>query len=94
MNKFARFVFLPALLAPVLAAAQTVGGGSDPTTILNALITWLTGPFGTSLAILIVMGAGIAFMVGRFALLHLVGVIAGITIMFSAAYLVQTVLGI
>ncbi len=54
-----------ALPIPALAHAQTVSGGTSPTTILNNIATFILGPFGQSIAVLSVIGIGVAFMFGR-----------------------------
>ena len=93
MNRLARLVFVAALLAPLLANAQVVGGGSDPSTILQAIVTWITGPFGQSIAVLALIGAGLAFFFGRFGIIHLISIISGLVLVFGASFLVQQFLG-
>ncbi len=43
------------------AHAQIVGGGTDPNTILQAITTYILGPFGQSLAVLGLIAVGISF---------------------------------
>jgi type IV secretion system protein VirB2 len=93
MIRFAHLAFVSALLVPMLANAQVVGGGSDPSTILQAIVTWITGPFGQSVAVLALIGAGLAFFFGRFGIFHLVSIVGGLVLVFGASYLVQQFLG-
>jgi type IV secretion system protein VirB2 len=81
------------LVSPFAAQAQIVGGGTDPTTILQAIITYLTGPFGQAIGVLAVIGAGLLFWFGRFSLIHLAATIGGLVLVFGAAYLVQQFVG-
>jgi type IV secretion system protein VirB2 len=89
----------PPLLVLGLAAlphgafAQMVGGGTDPSTILQNIATYVTGPFGQALAILAVMACGFAFMLGRIGLFLLGGIVGGIVLVFGAAFLVQQFVG-
>jgi type IV secretion system protein VirB2 len=50
------------------AHAQIVGGGTDPNTILQAITTYILGPFGQSLAVLGLIAVGISFLLGRLGL--------------------------
>ena len=85
--------------APVLAVscspalAQTVTGGTDPSTILNNVATFILGPFGQALAILAVIAVGFAFMFGRLGLYLLCGVIGGLIMIFGSSYLVTQFIG-
>jgi type IV secretion system protein VirB2 len=81
------------LMSSLAAQAQVVGGGTDPTTILQAIITYLTGPFGQAIGVLAVIGAGLLFWFGRFSLIHLAATIGGLVLVFGAAYLVQQFVG-
>jgi type IV secretion system protein VirB2 len=81
------------LISSLAAQAQVVGGGTDPTTILQAIITYLTGPFGQAIGVLAVIGAGLLFWFGRFSLIHLAATIGGLVLVFGAAYLVQQFVG-
>ncbi len=83
----------PLLAAPTMALAQAVTGGYSPQTMLSNACAFVLGPFGQSIAVLFIMGLGIAWMAGR-ASLHLLGqVIGGIVLLFGAAYLQQTLTG-
>ncbi len=90
--------FLPALFALALvtataAHAQVVGGGTDPTTILTAITTFILGPFGQALAVLCCVAVGVGMMAGRLHLLGLGAFIGGLCIVFGASFLVNQFLG-
>jgi type IV secretion system protein VirB2 len=81
------------LATPTIAFAQAVTGGYSPQTMLSNACAFVLGPFGQSIAVLFIMGLGVAWMAGR-ASLHLLGqVIGGIVLLFGAAYLQQTLTG-
>ena len=86
-------LLLAAVLLPVLAHAQTVSGGTSPTTILNNIATFILGPFGQSIAVLSVIGIGVAFMFGRATLGLLGGLVGGLVLIFGASYLVTQFVG-
>ena len=67
-----------------------VTGGADAATMLNNIATFILGPFGQSLAVLAIIGIGLAWMFGRVSLGLIAGVIGGIIIMFGASYLAST----
>ena len=73
------------------AFAASVTSGTDPTTIIDAGLSLITGPLGISLATLglIVMLCGI-MRFGLGALLIYVGIVAGI---FGSSYVVQQLTG-
>lgn len=75
------------------AHAQTVGGGSDPSTILTAVASYILGPFGQALAVLALIGVGISFLVGRLGLFGIAAFIGGLVLVFGSSYLVQQFLG-
>ena len=84
---------LAGLLMPAVAQAQVVSGGTDPTTILNNIATFILGPFGEGLAVLGVIGIGFAFIMGR-ASLGLVGsIVGGLVLIFGASYLITQFVG-
>lgn len=80
-------------LIPQLAQAQTVSGGASPATMLNNVCTFILGPFGQTLAVLGIIGIGLAWMFGRASMGLIAGVIGGIVIMFGASYLGSTLTG-
>ncbi len=86
-------LFAIAMVTATGAAAQVVGGGTDPTSILTAISTYILGPFGQALAILACIGVGVTFMFGRLGMMHLGGFVAGLAIIFGSAFLVQQFLG-
>ena len=75
-----------------LAHAQLSGvtGGEGPTAMLQQICTFILGPFGQTLAVLGIIGIGLAWMFGRVSLGLIAGVIGGIIIMFGASYLGET----
>lgn len=81
------------LLMPAIAHAQVVSGGTSPTTILDNIATFILGPFGEIIAVLAIIGIGIAFMIGRAGLGLIGGVIGGLVLIFGASYLVTTFVG-
>lgn len=85
--------FAVVLLLPVLAQAQTVSGGTNPTTILNNIATFILGPFGQSISVLSVIGIGVGFMFGRVTLGTLGGLVGGLVLIFGASYLVTQFVG-
>jgi type IV secretion system protein VirB2 len=91
--RYAPALLSVALLMPVLAHAQTVSGGTSPTTILNNIATFILGPFGQSIAVLSVIGIGVAFMFGRATLGLLGGLVGGLVLIFGASYLVTQFVG-
>jgi type IV secretion system protein VirB2 len=75
------------------AHAQTIGGGTDPSTILTAIASYILGPFGQSLAVLALIGVGVSFLVGRLGLFGIAAFIGGLVLVFGSSYLVQQFLG-
>lgn len=70
------------------AYAQT-----DPAAMLKNICTYITGAFGQSIALLGLVGVGLAWMFGRASLGLIAGVIGGIIVIFGAASIVTTVTG-
>ena len=91
--RYAAPLLLAAALLPVLAHAQTVSGGTSPQTILNNIATFILGPFGQSVAVLSVIGIGVAFIFGRVTLGLLGGLVGGLVLIFGASYLVSQFVG-
>lgn len=81
------------LLAPAIAHAQAVTGGTSPTTILDNVAEFILGPFGEVIAVLAIIGVGIAFMIGRAGLGLIGGVIGGLVLIFGSSYLVTQFVG-
>ena len=89
---------LATVFAGSAAFAQSSGlanisGGAGPTAMLEAICDFILGPFGQTLAVLGIVGIGLAWMFGRVSLGLIAGVIGGIIIMFGASYLAQTLVG-
>lgn len=84
---------LAAACVPSVAHAQMVTGGTDPTTILNAIAQYILGPFGQVVAVLGLIAVGVSFMFGRVGIFLLGGVIGGLVLIFGSAFLVQQFLG-
>ncbi|MCF3948264.1 TrbC/VirB2 family protein [Acidiphilium iwatense] len=82
-----------ALLMPAIAHAQAVTAGTSPTQIIDSIATFILGPFGEALAVLALVGVGIAFMIGAAGFRLIGGVVIGLIIMFGASYLVNTFVG-
>jgi type IV secretion system protein VirB2 len=82
-----------ALLAPAIAQAQVVTGGTSPTTILSNIATFILGPFGETIAVLALIGIGVAFMTGRAGIGLIGGVVGGLVLIFGSSYLVTQFVG-
>ncbi len=82
-----------ALLAPAIAQAQVVTGGTSPTTILENIATFILGPFGETIAVLALIGIGVAFMTGRAGMGLIGGVVGGLVLIFGSSYLVTQFVG-
>ena len=61
--------------------------GTDAQQMLSNVCTFILGPFGQTLAVLGIIGIGMAWMFGRASLGLIAGVIGGIIIMFGAGFL-------
>jgi type IV secretory pathway VirB2 component (pilin) len=81
------------ILITSAAQAQVVGGGTDPTTILTAIATYILGPFGQALAVLGCIAIGCAFLFGHLGLRGLGAFVGGLALVFGSAFLVQQFLG-
>lgn len=82
-----RVVTFAAALSTFSGRAFAQSAGTNPASILTNILTFLTGPFGQTLAVLGIIGIGIAWMFGRASLGLVAGVIGGIVIMFGASYI-------
>ncbi len=93
-RKIARIAFIGAALAllasPALAQAA---GGSDATTLLQNIVTYLTGSVARLLAIIAIVVVGIVWMFGLFDLRRAALVVLGIIVVFGAAQIVTTLTG-
>lgn len=84
---------LGCLMAPPIAHAQSVSGGASPQAMINAICSFILGPFGESIAVIGIIAIGLMFIFGRASLGVIAGIIGGIIIMFGASYLGQTLTG-
>ena len=80
------------LLSTQGAFAQGAGGTGSLTSFITNIVTQITGPLGQALAILAICGAGLAWMFGGMAFRTLGGAIGGVAIVFSAAWIVSTLI--
>lgn len=96
MYEFVQRIGWTVIVASCVAtqASAQAGGGSDPSAILTALINFITGAFGQSIAILGIIAIGLSWMFGRASLGLVAGVVGGIVIMFGASYLARTALAV
>jgi type IV secretion system protein VirB2 len=74
-------------------AFAQITGGTDPSTILTNIGSFILGGFGQSLAGLGIVAIGLSWMFGRASLGLVAGVIGGIVIMFGASYLTTKLVG-
>ncbi|WP_029314364.1 TrbC/VirB2 family protein [Acidiphilium angustum] len=94
INRYRPAVLLAtALLVPAIAQAQVVTGGTSPTTILSNIATFILGPFGETIAVLALIGIGVAFMTGRAGIGLIGGVVGGLVLIFGSSYLVTQFVG-
>jgi type IV secretion system protein VirB2 len=93
-RKIARIAFTGAafalLASPALAQAA---GGADATTLLQNIVTYLTGSVARLLAIIAIVVVGIVWMFGLFDLRRAALVVLGIIVVFGAAQIVTTLTG-
>ncbi|MDD2765502.1 MAG: TrbC/VirB2 family protein [Opitutaceae bacterium] len=81
------------MLIPAAAHAQVVSGGTNPTTIIDNVATFVLGPFGEGVAVLAVAAVGFMCWTGRMGL-HAIGwLFAGLVLVFGSSYLVTTFVG-
>ncbi len=87
--RVAVIVFIGLLLyAPYSAYAD--GGTVDPTTIVTAILTWLTGPFG-KVAVAVVVGiSAFACMLGHHPYAALGSLVLGAFLLFGSQFFVNT----
>jgi type IV secretory pathway VirB2 component (pilin) len=94
MNKVKSVLSAAVLIAalPVAARAQ-VGGGTDPSTILNNIATFILGPFGQAVGILAIISAGFSWIFGYLGVYHVAAVVGGLVLVFGSSYLITTLVG-
>src|ERR1700757_1632500 len=86
---FPVFVISLIVLASGPAHAQTV----DPTTIVTAILTWLTGPFGKAAVAVVVGVVAFACMLGHHPYAALGAVVLGTFLLFGSQFFVNTFVG-
>jgi len=89
-----RFLVGAAVIAALLflpdpAHAQNV----DPTTIVTAILTWLTGPFGKAAIAVIIGVVAFACMLGHHPYAALGAVVLGAFLLFGSQFFVTTFVG-
>lgn len=80
-------------LAADPAFAQAVGGAGDLTTFLQNIVNILTGTAGRLIAVIAICIAGIGALMGALSLRAAGGVILGVMLIFSSAWLVDQIVG-
>lgn len=100
MRRSALRRLLPAFAAAVLLAlaadpawAQAAGGGGDITTFLQNLVNILTGTAGRLLAVLAICVVGVGALLGAISMRTVGGVLLGVMLIFSSAWLIDQIIG-
>ncbi|MBP2307505.1 Type IV secretory pathway AvhB2 protein [Azospirillum melinis] len=86
-------VGLLVLLATAPAFAQAAGGGGDLSTFLQNLVNLLTGTPGKLIAVIAICILGIGAVMGALSLRTAGGVLLGIMLIFSSAWIVTQIVG-
>lgn len=73
------------------ALAQATGGGGDITTFLQNLVNMVTGTAGKLIAVLAICIVGIGALMGALSLRAAGGVILGVLLIFSSAWIVDQI---
>ena len=81
------------ILAADPAFAQAAGGGGDITTFLQNIVNILTGTAGRLVAVIAICVAGVGALMGALSLRAAGGVILGVMLIFSSAWLVDQIVG-
>jgi type IV secretion system protein VirB2 len=81
------------LLAADPALAQAVGGGGSLETFLTNIVNIITGRVGQLIAVIAIAISGVAWMMGAASPRAFFGTVAGVAIVFSAAWIVQQITG-
>lgn len=81
------------LLAADPALAQAVGGGGSLETFLSNIVNIITGRVGQLIAVIAIAISGVAWMMGAASPRAFFGTVAGVAIVFSAAWIVQQITG-
>jgi len=77
------------LILPGIAHAQTV----DPTTIVTAILTWLTGSFGKAAVAAVIAVTAFACLLGRHPYAALGACVLGAMLLFGSQFFVTTFVG-
>ena len=80
------------LLSAEGAFAQGSGGTNSFTSFVTNMVTLITGPLGQASSVLAIAIAGITCMFGGIAMRTLGNTIVGVAIVFSAAWIVNTLI--
>ncbi|SMF42821.1 TrbC/VIRB2 family protein [Azospirillum oryzae] len=81
------------LLAAAPAFAQAAGGGGDLTTFLQNVVNILTGTAGRLIAVIAICIVGIGALMGALSLRTAGGVLLGVMLIFSSAWIVTQIVG-
>lgn len=84
---------LAAVLGLTMADPAYAQAADGITSMAQNILSWLTGTFAKTVAIIAVVIVGFMFFLGRASLTLLVTVIVGIFIVFSAEWIVTTITG-
>lgn len=84
---------LAAVLGLAIADPAYAQAADGITSMAQNILSWLTGSFAKTVAIIAVVIVGFMFFTGRASLPLLVTVIVGIFIVFSAEWIVTTITG-
>lgn len=80
-------------LAAAPAFAQAMGGGGDITTFLQNIVNILTGTAGRLVAVIAICIVGIGALMGALSLRAAGGVLLGVMLIFSSAWIVNQIIG-
>lgn len=83
----------PVLLASAAPALAQTGGRGTLVTFLQNIVNLITGPVGQLLSIIAVCIVGVGALMGSFSLRQAGGVIFGVMLVFSSAWLIQQIIG-
>lgn len=75
------------------ACAQAAGGGGDLTTFLQNVVNLLTGTAGRLIAVIAICIVGIGALMGALSLRTAGGVLLGVMLIFSSAWIVTQIVG-
>jgi len=77
------------IMTPGIAHAQ----GVDPTTIVTAILTWLTGSFGRAAVAVVIGVVAFACMLGHHPYAALGAIVLGTFLLFGSQFFVATFVG-